>query len=1411
MEIIQDYDKYPIISAVIDEDISKINLYLKKKANVNETNQDRNTALIVAAYLGNASICEHLIKKGALVDYSNKHGKNAIMIAYENKQYKVVQILASKGAKIDLETVSGTPYLYDSVSRNDAKMVKIMLEAGVSTERVNEFGDTPLQCAVRQNNVSIATMLFDYGANIFDDKYNNYSVLMNACDVGNVNVVKWLIKHDSKLEHKSVDGRTALMIAAQLGHIDVVELLIKNGADIESKDYYGANALMKAAQNGHYKIVELLNEKGANINSTDDDGWTALHYACLTGEVKIIRYLIEDGINKKFRVDPIVVAIESFQLSTVLLLSQNGFSLANKLPDGKTYLEIAEEVNFMSVAVFLRDVTAGLFNESKIEGYLTYDENYETVDSVDEELEGLTPTHFDIKKAEVSHDTSDDDIFEFDPDFVAMKNKNSKSNSEVDNITDEEEDKEETDARSERLKLLDELSISFNLNTEIDADVKLNVDSAKLNQDIKNDLELLIRKSKVNVKEKSSRSVENDDKLADSTLGSKGLDIDDLLGQINLDSNQDKKNGISVDSVSKEDTSKIESDSHIAVDDVLDVTDSKKIFDEITPIKNVHRNKLMDLEALEKEILEIKKSVPGFEQGSEINPNEVVVESKNDVNIDDLLAGINTFSDLDSDLSTFAKNEHSKEEQLKEIIDIEINDVVPVTEIIIENNNILVEDDEFDLDLFEDDIEDIIIGKQSNVDFEIDEVNIEEEFSFSMNNELDFIESESTSSGIGKVFEEFDFSKRAVNNADMTDNLFKNVPELDTININEIKEKQPTSEIKVKTVNETVKINRTKSLEQNTRVREDDAEFVNFDALSYDDYIPKSSEDSDSEGISLWKNHLLTNKQNEEKMIEEIFRMNVDLVHEGRFKPQELYDIIKINKKYLRTQPVEDKDFIEIINYNEDLLVNDKINEEELFDILRINIHNQAQFEIIVDKLLSERFKVNVPKKVEVQIDEIIEDEIGEDNHITNDKSEENIEETDDFITKTVIRALSLDQEYDLGKEPRRPNDSFKDTSQIDGNLYDKNDNSKEVDDLIFANKQEEEIYRQYMERLKPRELYEPHGTTLVDVPDKKEDSASNDYYAETASASKKEVSSSFNPNSHEAIKILNDMFKDKVSKDENEISSEKPEQSDEIDYKESYNKILKEVEEYRKAEMEEAAKRDAVEEKIVQQEIVSDTDEEAVSNKSLQMPNEDESENKDVTLRTLLQDFVYAVNHNDTELILGLQNIQFFINELEHIQISPLVLAISNNNMRLFDYFIEAGASINIKVEKGFTPLMVAAQYNNPYAIEVLISYGAFIDDISDRDFTPLMIAAQRGNLDAVVILCQYGADYYINSTCGNSALILATAKNRINIVEFFVQEGFDLLVETDEGLTALDIAYAKNFHRLIQILSYAMYSNGY
>ncbi len=1368
MEIVQDYKKYPIISAVIDEDIKKIGSYLKNRANINETNEDRNTALIVASFLGNVQICEYLIKKGALIDYSNKQGKNAVIIAYENHKHEIVELLTSKGANIDLETDSGTPYLYNSVSMNDSKMVKIMLEAGVSTEKVNEFGDTPLQCAVRDNNPQMAQILVDYGANIFDDKYNNFSVLMNACDVGNVNVVKWLIKHNARLEHKTVDGRTALMIAAQLGHYDVVELLVNFNANIESKDFRGTNALMKAAQNGYQEIVEFLVEKGANIDASDDDGWTALHYACLTGGIPIIKYFLDEKIDREFRIDPITVAIESFQLSTVIMLSQNGFSLTKKLADGRTYLELAEDVNCMSVSIFLRDFNAGIFDETKLEQYLEYDDNFETIESIDEDLEGFTPTSFNIKREQpnIEFDEEDSDIVA-DLNSI-IDNYNDEDTDEPDNLNTEIET--EVSARNERLKLLDELSGSFNLETEIDKDVSVNVDTEKLNAELKSDLEDLLNDIKKTKLQSTSETVEPIEQTEHKipTIGDK------------LPLNRTKV--------------AVEDDSEIEITDL----DEEATFDEIDPLQSEDDEELMNIASIDQEIEKLRQetmNITSFHDEVVEEESTKIAKSDKNIDIDDLLASFDEPSSLQDDLSSLMPDESDESNVEEEVIEDKQFDTIEL-----ESKTETIDDTILQLTKKLSEIENETDDEEFD-DFELDEINIEEEFSFDMQEDLDFIGYNNERKEVGRVFEEFDFTKRVGAKDTSTANLFKDDVKTETVDIRQTKiQEEPV--LKEASEKETVKFNKVRKAPPETRIREDDAEFVDFEALSHDEYIPNNDEVVSEELSSLNTNYKINEQRKNLDIVEELFRLNVDLVHDGRFRPDELYDIIRLNQRYIRANPTEDRELIEIISFNEDLLVKNKINEEELFEVLDININDRARFEVVVDKLINERVNVNKPEVVEPYNSKIITDTLGEENHIPARSEVENIEERDDFISKTIVRALSLDQEYGLGKSPRRPNDSVEATKSIDGNLYDKNIDSKEVDNLIFANKKEEQIYNEYMERLKPGSIYESENSPLVDieVKTKKEES---DFYAESTSATNAYKNTTTNQNPHEAVKILNEMFNKKDSE-----QGENKESSDD----DSYNKILEEVKEFREEnetqtktlDAEKVPKVEKIEEETTQTRKVVDSE-------SLNSDKMKTAKDPEVTLRTLLQDFVYAINHNDTDLILGLQNIGFFISELEHIEISPLILAISNNNMVLFDYFLSSGAKVNIRVEKGFTPLMVAAQYNNPYALEVLISYGAFINDVSDRDFTALMIASQRGNLDAVTILCQYGADYYINSTCGNSALILATAKNRINVVEFFIQEGFDLLVETDEGLTALDIAYAKNFYRMIQVLSYATYSNGY
>ncbi|XP_023025056.1 myotrophin isoform X1 [Leptinotarsa decemlineata] len=76
-----------------------------------------------------------------------------------------------------------------------------------------------------------------------------------------------------------VQGRPLILYAADYGQTDVIEYLISAGADVNSKDKFGITALLAAIWEGHKDCVKLLLEKGARKDGVAPDGKTYLESA----------------------------------------------------------------------------------------------------------------------------------------------------------------------------------------------------------------------------------------------------------------------------------------------------------------------------------------------------------------------------------------------------------------------------------------------------------------------------------------------------------------------------------------------------------------------------------------------------------------------------------------------------------------------------------------------------------------------------------------------------------------------------------------------------------------------------------------------------------------------------------------------------------------------------------------------------------------------------------------------------------------------------------------------------------------------------------------------------------------------------------------------------------------------------
>ncbi|VEN51721.1 unnamed protein product [Callosobruchus maculatus] len=96
---------------------------------------------------------------------------------------------------------------------------------------------------------------------------------------GDLEQVKDIIEKKSVNVNEEVDGRPLILYAADYGQVDVIDYLITAGADVNSKDKHGITAILAAIWEGHKDCVKLLLEKGAKREGVAPDGKTYLESA----------------------------------------------------------------------------------------------------------------------------------------------------------------------------------------------------------------------------------------------------------------------------------------------------------------------------------------------------------------------------------------------------------------------------------------------------------------------------------------------------------------------------------------------------------------------------------------------------------------------------------------------------------------------------------------------------------------------------------------------------------------------------------------------------------------------------------------------------------------------------------------------------------------------------------------------------------------------------------------------------------------------------------------------------------------------------------------------------------------------------------------------------------------------------
>ena len=287
-------DEPQIYSAVRSGDLAKCVANLSTGFEIDRTDADGMTLLMIAATKGHAELVSFLIQHGAKVATTceEQNGFDAFMMACANGHALVAGLILDQGVDVNMRYAPGSSRgavgnqtaLSFAANRGRLDVCRLLISRGAELDVVAESGYTPLMSAlVNGASEEAATLLLDAGADPDPatkpvERFAGAltAPLILAASNGMARIARRLIDAKVNLDAQDYSGWTALKHAAGRGEDEVVKALLIAGADINLADEEGWTPLIGAASKAAWSTVELLIDSGANVNIATESGSTAL-------------------------------------------------------------------------------------------------------------------------------------------------------------------------------------------------------------------------------------------------------------------------------------------------------------------------------------------------------------------------------------------------------------------------------------------------------------------------------------------------------------------------------------------------------------------------------------------------------------------------------------------------------------------------------------------------------------------------------------------------------------------------------------------------------------------------------------------------------------------------------------------------------------------------------------------------------------------------------------------------------------------------------------------------------------------------------------------------------------------------------------------------------------------------------
>lgn len=128
--------------------------------------------------------------------------------------------------------------------------------------------------------------------------------------------------------------------------------------------------------------------------------------------------------------------------------------------------------------------------------------------------------------------------------------------------------------------------------------------------------------------------------------------------------------------------------------------------------------------------------------------------------------------------------------------------------------------------------------------------------------------------------------------------------------------------------------------------------------------------------------------------------------------------------------------------------------------------------------------------------------------------------------------------------------------------------------------------------------------------------------------------------------------------------------------------------------------------------------------------------------------------------------------------------------DVRLINFLVSSGASVNARDCDGKTALHIASNETSHVVAAILLNHGADIDSADNTGMTPLHDACKNGSLDKVKVLLKRGANVNIQDCSGDTPAHVAVSYGYPSVLRQLIWYGANINLQNCEGLTPLHMA---------------------